>query len=45
MFVIDAVIFNEDRHKNNFGFIVNNDTQVIEGMAPGSAGGADPSEY
>ena len=34
MFVIDAVILNEDRHKNNFGFIVNNDTQVIEGMAP-----------
>lgn len=34
MFVIDAVIMNEDRHKNNFGFIVNNDTQMIEGMAP-----------
>ncbi len=34
MFVVDAVIMNEDRHKNNFGFIVNNETQVIEGMAP-----------
>lgn len=34
MFVIDAVILNEDRHKNNFGFIVGNDSQVIEGMAP-----------
>lgn len=34
MFVIDAVIMNEDRHKNNFGFIVNNDTQEIECMAP-----------
>lgn len=34
MFVVDAVIMNEDRHKNNFGFIVNNETQTIEGMAP-----------
>ena len=34
MFVIDAVIFNEDRHKGNFGFIVDNDKQIIEGMAP-----------
>lgn len=34
MFVIDAVIFNEDRHKGNFGFIVDNDKQTIEGMAP-----------
>lgn len=34
MFVLDAVIMNEDRHKNNFGFIVNNETQTIEGMAP-----------
>ncbi len=34
MFVADAVILNEDRHKNNFGFIVNNKTQTIEGMAP-----------
>lgn len=34
MFVIDAVILNEDRHKNNFGFIVDNRTQEIVGMAP-----------
>lgn len=34
MFVIDAVIMNEDRHKNNFGFLVENDTQTIIGMAP-----------
>lgn len=34
MFVIDAVIMNEDRHKNNFGFLVENDTQTIVGMAP-----------
>lgn len=34
MFVIDAVILNEDRHKNNFGFIVDNRTQEVVGMAP-----------
>lgn len=34
MFVIDAVILNVDRHKNNFGFIVNNKTQEIVDMAP-----------
>lgn len=34
MFVFDAVVFNVDRHKGNFGFIVNNRTQQIEGMAP-----------
>ncbi len=34
MFVIDAVILNEDRHKNNFGFIVDNRTQKIVDMAP-----------
>ncbi|MDE7311892.1 MAG: HipA protein [Eubacterium sp.] len=34
MFVIDAVIMNEDRHKNNFGFLVDNDAQVIVDMAP-----------
>lgn len=34
MFVFDAVVFNEDRHKGNFGFIVNNETQKIESMAP-----------
>lgn len=34
MFVVDAVIMNEDRHKNNFGFIVENRTQKIVDMAP-----------
>lgn len=34
MFVVDAVIFNEDRHKNNFGFIVDNEKQEIVDMAP-----------
>lgn len=34
MFVIDAVILNEDRHKNNFGFIVDNRKQEIVSMAP-----------
>lgn len=33
MFVIDAVIMNEDRHKNNFGFLVDNDSQEIVDMA------------
>ncbi|MFW5631437.1 MAG: HipA protein [Acetivibrio ethanolgignens] len=34
MFVVDAVIYNEDRHKNNFGFIVDNEKQEIVDMAP-----------
>lgn len=34
MFVVDALIFNEDRHKNNFGFIIDNRTLEIQGMAP-----------
>lgn len=34
MFIFDAVIFNEDRHKGNFGFVINNDTNEILGMAP-----------
>lgn len=34
MFVIDSVIMNEDRHKNNFGFLVQNDSQKIVDMAP-----------
>lgn len=34
MFVIDAVIMNADRHKNNFGFIVDNRTLDIVSMAP-----------
>lgn len=34
MFVLDAVIMNVDRHKNNFGFLVDNRTLDIQGMAP-----------
>ena len=34
MFVLDAVIMNADRHKNNFGFIMNNDTFKIVDFAP-----------
>lgn len=34
MFVFDAVVFNEDRHKGNFGFIVDNEKQEIVEMAP-----------
>lgn len=34
MFIFDAVIFNEDRHKGNFGFVIDNDTNAILGMAP-----------
>ncbi len=34
MFVFDAVVFNEDRHKGNFGFLVENATQRIVDMAP-----------
>jgi hypothetical protein len=34
MFVIDAVIMNEDRHTNNFGVLVDNDRQVVLGPAP-----------
>ena len=34
MFVLDAIIMNSDRHKNNFGFIIDNRTLEIQGMAP-----------
>ncbi|KSV58745.1 hypothetical protein [Acetivibrio ethanolgignens] len=34
MFVIDALIMNADRHKNNFGFIIDNKTLQIQKMAP-----------
>lgn len=34
MVVLDAVIFNVDRHMGNFGFIVDNDTFQILGFAP-----------
>ncbi len=34
MFVFDAVIMNEDRHKGNFGFLIENDTQKVVDFAP-----------
>lgn len=34
MFIVDAVILNEDRHKNNFGFLVDNARQEIVAPAP-----------
>lgn len=34
MFIFDAIIFNEDRHKGNFGVLVDNDTQEVVGAAP-----------
>lgn len=34
MIVADAVIMNEDRHKNNFGFFVDNDTLDLVSFAP-----------
>lgn len=34
MFFIDSVVFNQDRHLGNFGFLVNNDTFEIVDFAP-----------
>ena len=34
MILIDSLVFNQDRHLGNFGFLVNNDTFAIEGFAP-----------
>lgn len=34
MFLIDSIIFNQDRHVGNFGFIVDNDTFQIKRFAP-----------
>lgn len=34
MVILDGIILNEDRHGGNYGFLVNNDTQEILGMAP-----------
>lgn len=34
MLVLDALILNIDRHAGNYGFLVDNDTQEIKGMAP-----------
>lgn len=34
MIVLDSIIWNQDRHLGNFGFIVDNDTQKILRLAP-----------
>ena len=34
IFFFDAVIFNTDRHLGNFGFLVDNDTNELAGVAP-----------
>ncbi len=34
MILIDSLVFNQDRHLGNFGFLVNNDTFEIESFAP-----------
>lgn len=34
MAILDSITLNMDRHKGNYGFIINNDTLKIKGMAP-----------
>ena len=34
MIVLDAVVFNQDRHLGNFGFLIDNDTFEIKRFAP-----------
>jgi hypothetical protein len=34
MILTDSIVFNQDRHLGNFGFIVNNETFEIQGFAP-----------
>ena len=34
MLVMDAVIANTDRHSGNYGFLVDNDTGEVQGLAP-----------
>lgn len=34
LMVFDALVCNTDRHLNNYGFLIDNDTYKIEGMAP-----------
>lgn len=34
MIVLDAVVFNQDRHLGNFGFLIDNDTFKIKSFAP-----------
>ena len=34
MLLLDSLIFNIDRHEGNYGFIINNDTQKLNTIAP-----------
>jgi len=34
VFLLDAVVMNDDRHLGNFGFLIDNDANEIEGVAP-----------
>ena len=34
MFFLDSIVFNQDRHLGNFGFLVDNETFEIKGFAP-----------
>lgn len=34
LMIFDALVYNTDRHLNNYGFLTNNDTYKVEGMAP-----------
>lgn len=34
MILLDSIVFNQDRHTGNFGFLVDNETQKIEAFAP-----------
>lgn len=34
LMVFDALVYNTDRHLNNYGLLVNNETFEVEGMAP-----------
>lgn len=34
IFFFDAIIFNTDRHMENFGYLIDNDTNEIAGIAP-----------
>ena len=34
LFFFDAIVFNTDRHLGNFGFLIDNDTNELKGLAP-----------
>lgn len=34
LMIFDALVYNTDRHLNNYGLLINNDTYQVEGMAP-----------